>query len=154
MLEVVSSMLAVVCKRMQHIPTMLGPALPRGKDTAHKTLDTFCNERAWPQKCWKSCANGSKIVALRFGDHKTTEMLEVVGFKLCATTRNNMQQVVQTNTICNIQQCCVRLHGALHFIIRGTFQLTLAFQFFSIWFLSHQLKKYCWPLKISLSYPP
>ena len=39
------------------------------------------NERAWPQQCWKSCANGSNIVALRFGDHGTKEMLGVVGRK-------------------------------------------------------------------------
>ena len=26
-------------------------------------------------------------------------------FKLCATTRNNMQQGVQTDATCNIQQC-------------------------------------------------
>ena len=36
----------------------------------------------------------------------------LTGFKLCATTRNNMQQGVQTDATCNIQQCCVRLHGA------------------------------------------
>ena len=29
----------------------------------------------------------------------------LTGFKLCATTRNNMQQGVQTNATCNIQQC-------------------------------------------------
>ena len=29
------------------------------------------------------------------------------------TLRNNMQQVVQTNATCNVQQCRVRLHGAL-----------------------------------------
>ena len=29
------------------------------------------------------------------------------------TLRNNMQQGVQTDATCNIQQCCVRLHGAL-----------------------------------------
>ena len=29
------------------------------------------------------------------------------------TTRNNMQQGVQTYATCNSQQCCVRLHGAL-----------------------------------------
>ena len=40
------------------------------------------NERAWPQQCWKSCANGSNIVALRFGDHETKEMLGVVGWKV------------------------------------------------------------------------
>ena len=72
------------------------------------------NERAWPQQCWKSCANGSNIVALRFGDHGTKEMLGVVGWKVWpvsnfaqqhATTSNNMQQGVQTDTTCNIQQC-------------------------------------------------
>ena len=36
-------------------------------------------ERARPQQCWKSCANGSNIVALRFDDHETKEMLGVVG---------------------------------------------------------------------------
>ena len=29
------------------------------------------------------------------------------------TTRNNMQQAVQTDATCNIQQCCVRLQRAL-----------------------------------------
>ena len=29
------------------------------------------------------------------------------------TLRNNMQQGVQTDTTCNIQQCCVHLHAAL-----------------------------------------
>ena len=72
------------------------------------------NERARPQQCWKSCANGSNIVALRFGDHGTKEMLGVVGWKVWpvsnfaqqhATTSNNMQQGVQTDATCNIQQC-------------------------------------------------
>ena len=72
------------------------------------------NERAWPQQCWKSCANGSNIVALRFGDHGTKEMLGVVGWKVWpvsnfaqqhATTSNNMQQGLQTDAACNIQQC-------------------------------------------------
>ena len=72
------------------------------------------NERAWPQQCWKSCANGSNIVALRFGDHGTKEMLGVVGWKVWpasnfaqqhATTSNNMQQGVQTDATRNIQQC-------------------------------------------------
>ena len=29
----------------------------------------------------------------------------LAGFKLCAITRNNMQQCVQTDATCNIQQC-------------------------------------------------
>ena len=63
---------------MQQLPTMLGPAVYPGKDTTHKTLETMRNERAWPQQCWKSCANRSNIVVLCFGDHRTKEMLRVV----------------------------------------------------------------------------
>ena len=71
-----------VCKRMQQLPTMLGPTVHVGKDTTHKSLYTLHNEPAWPQQCWKSCTNGSNIVALRFGDHGTKEMLRVVGLKV------------------------------------------------------------------------
>ena len=120
--NIVAPVLAVVCKRMQQLPTMLGPAVHRGKDTTHKSLRTIRNECAWPQQCWKSCPNGSNIVALCFGDHGTKEMLGVVGWKVWlvsnfaqqhATTSNNMQQGVQTDPTCNIQQCCVRLYSAL-----------------------------------------
>ena len=41
---------------------MLGPEVLRGKD---KTLEAMCNVRAWTLQFWKSCANGSNIVALR-----------------------------------------------------------------------------------------
>ena len=37
-LGVVACMLAVLCKGMQQLPTMLGPAVHRGKDTTHKSL--------------------------------------------------------------------------------------------------------------------
>jgi len=61
------------------------------------------NARSWPEQCWKSYANGSNIVALRFGDQGTKEILGVVGSKVwpvsnfvqqLPTTRNNMQQGV------------------------------------------------------------
>ena len=38
MLGVVGFVLAVVCKRTQQLPTILGPAVQRGKDTTHKSL--------------------------------------------------------------------------------------------------------------------
>ena len=38
MLRVVASVLAVVCKWMQQLPTMFGRAVHRGKDTTHKSL--------------------------------------------------------------------------------------------------------------------
>ena len=37
-LGVVACVLAVMYKRMQQLPTMLGPAVHRGKDTTHKSL--------------------------------------------------------------------------------------------------------------------
>ena len=61
---------------------MLRPAVHHGKDTTHKTVETMCDKRACPQQFWKSCANGSNIVALRVGDHGTKEMLGVVGWKV------------------------------------------------------------------------
>ena len=58
-----------------------------------------------------SCANGSNIVALRFSDSLDKRNVgsyclnRLTGFKLCATTPNNMQQGVQINATCNIHQC-------------------------------------------------
>ena len=37
-LGVVACVLAVVCKRMQQLPTSLGPTVHRGKNTTHKSL--------------------------------------------------------------------------------------------------------------------
>ena len=88
---------------MQQLATMLGPAVHSGKHTTHQSLSTMRNERAWPQQCWKSCANGSNIVALRFGDHGTKEMLGVVveKFDRFQTLRNNTQQHPTTcNRVC------------------------------------------------------
>ena len=82
MLGVAASVLVVVCKQRQRLQAMLGPAVHRGKGMTSKTFETMCNASAWLQQCWKSCANGSKIVALRFDDHETNEMLGVVGSKV------------------------------------------------------------------------
>ena len=58
MVGVVASVLAVVCKRMRQVPTMLGPAVRREKDIIQKTLETMCNARAWPQQ-WRLGPRGS-----------------------------------------------------------------------------------------------
>ena len=113
-------------------------------DTTHKTLEITFNASAWPKQYWKSCANGSNIVALRFGDiteqNKCWELL-VQMFNRFQTLHNNthqhasgycangrkivtsnnvasvctglddLQQDVQTEATCNIQHCCVRVHG-------------------------------------------
>ena len=56
--------------------------MQREKDTTYKTFETMFIARAWRQQCRKRCANGSNIVALRFGDHGIKEMLGVVGLKV------------------------------------------------------------------------
>ena len=73
-------------------PTMLGETDP--------TLLRYASVIREKKKCWE-------LLAEKFDRFQT----------LC----NNMQQGVQTDATCNIQQCCVRLHGALsrrndHFI--------------------------------------
>ena len=98
MLGVVACVLAVMCKRMQQLATSLGPAVHRGKNTAHRSLWSMPNECAWPLQCWKNCANGSNIVALRFVRSQNKRnvgscwLKSLTGFKLCAITRNNIQQ--------------------------------------------------------------
>ena len=94
MLGVVAPVLAVMWKRMQYLPTMLGPTGQREKDTTHKTFETMCNAHAWPPQCWKSCANGSNIDALRIGDHGTKEGRELLvqNFDRFQTLRNNTKQ--------------------------------------------------------------
>ena len=51
--------------------------------------------------------------AVRFGGHGINVLGVVRWLKsLTLTLRNNVQHDLQTNTTCNIQQCCVRLQGA------------------------------------------
>ena len=59
MLGVIASVLAVAYKRIPQRPTMLGPAVHCGKDTTHKTLETTCNARAWPQNVGEAVKRGA-----------------------------------------------------------------------------------------------
>ena len=63
LMGVAAFVLAVVCKRMQQYPTMLGATVHPGRDESHKTLESMGNARTWHQQCWESCANGSNIIA-------------------------------------------------------------------------------------------
>ena len=50
LLGAVASVLAVVYKRMQQLPAMLGATVHhRVKDKTQKTLESVCNARTWPQ---------------------------------------------------------------------------------------------------------
>ena len=110
---------------MQQLQAMLGPAVHRGKGITYKTLETMCNASAWLQQCWESCANGSKIVALRFDDHEEKEMLGVVGSKVrpvsnFAHTQQHATRCTNGRNMYHLtilgvvgQESCVLLHGAL-----------------------------------------
>ena len=95
------TMLVVVWKQMQQLPTMLKPAVHCGNDTPIRLWRPWlCNVHAWHQQCCKSCANGSNIVVLRFSDHRTKEMLGVVGSKFWPVS-NFAQQLPKTcNKMC------------------------------------------------------
>ena len=118
MLGFVTFVLAVLCKRKQQVPTMLGLAVHRGKDTTHKTLETMCNVRERPQQCWKSCTNDPKLLraTLRRSQKKrkvrSCLLKSLTAFKLCSTNPNNTQQRVQTDVTCNIQKCFARSQEA------------------------------------------
>ena len=68
-------LLAVVCKRMQRLPTILGPVEHHGKVRAHKTKlnskETMCNALVWPQQCWNQAVQTDPTLLqyVRFGDH-------------------------------------------------------------------------------------
>ena len=116
-LRVVACVLAVVCERMQQLPTMLGPAVHYGKDPTHKTLETMCNARAWPQQCWKSCAYGSNIVfrshAWMITEQKKWWELLAQKFDRFQPLRNHSQQHAKTYN--NMQQGVKRTqHVASH----------------------------------------
>ena len=70
----------MVCKWLQQLPSMLRLAVHRGKDMQPIRLCKLCVMRArGSNNVGRAVANGSNIVALCFGDHGTKEMLGVVG---------------------------------------------------------------------------
>ena len=101
LLGVVAFVLAVVCKRMQQFPTMLGATVHRGRDKSHKTLESMCNARTWHQQCWESCANGSNIIA-RSRNTRNVGSCWLKKFDKVQILHNNSQQ--QTTT-CNRPVC-------------------------------------------------
>ena len=98
MLGVVESMLVVVCKRMQQLPTVLGLVVHR--------LWRACVMRVRGRNMEELCKS-----LLRYASAITEQknvgscwFKSLTGFKLCATTPNNKQQSVQTDATCNIQR--------------------------------------------------
>ena len=70
-----------------------------GKDTTLKTLETTCDARVYPKECWKSCANGSNIVALRSGITK-----QLLAQKFDRFYSNSQQDATTCNRVCKRTQ--------------------------------------------------
>ena len=92
--------------------------------------ETMGNAHAWHQQCWTSCANESNIVAIRFGNHGTKEMLRVVDLKVwpvsnfaqqLPTTRIKCNEMQQTDATCNIWQRWQLPANNVASILHGTF---------------------------------
>ena len=94
MLGVVACVLAVVCKRMQQLPTMFGPTVHRGKDTTHKSLLTMRNERAWPNNVGGAVQTNPTLLrdASAFTEQKKYWELLAENFDRFQTLRKNIQQ--------------------------------------------------------------
>ena len=103
MLGVVACVLAVVCKRMQQLPTMFGPTVHRGKDTTHKSLLTMRNECAWPNNVGRAVQTNPTLLR-RFGDHGTKEILGVVGWKLWPVSNFAQQHPTTWDRVCKPTQ--------------------------------------------------
>ena len=74
-----------------------GPNNVGGAVQTDLTLLHYTSAITEQKKCWE-------LLAEKFDRFQTAQQH--------ATTSNNMQQGVQTDTTCNIQQCCVRLQAA------------------------------------------
>ena len=75
-------------------PNNFGTCSASLKDTTHKTLENMVNSRTWPQTGWKSWANGSNTVTLRFASREQKKFRELLAqtFDRFQTLRRNSQQ--------------------------------------------------------------
>ena len=101
-LGVAASVLAVVCKQMQQLQAMLGPAVHRGKGITYKTSTMLEELRKRIQNC---CAT------LRRSRNKRNVgscwLKSLTGFKLCAhaTTCNKVYKRTQHVSSNNVGSC-------------------------------------------------
>ena len=107
MLGVVVSVLAVVCKQMRQLLTMLGHAVHRWKDTTHNALETRCNAHAWPQlvlkeQCKRQHCSAKLRRSGKTGNKRNLGIFLAQKFDRVETLRNNSQQHATTSN--NMQQ--------------------------------------------------
>ena len=122
MSEDVAFVLVMVCKRMQQLPTIFGPAVHCGKDTTHETfLNTLI--LSWrvrgPNNVGRAVQTDPTLLRYvsTITEQKKCWELFAQKFNPFQTSRYSMQKSVQTDATCNTQQCCVRLHGAMRSLL-------------------------------------
>ena len=111
-LGVVASVLAVVCKRMQQLPTLLGPAVNCGKDTTLRLCRPCVMCMQGPDSRAVQMDSTLLCYASAITEQKKCWELLAQKFDQFQTLRNNFQQHATTcNRVCrrtqhvNIQQC-------------------------------------------------
>ena len=98
----------------------------RAKDTTHKTLRLCIMRVRGPTNVGRAVQTDPTLlhhlrrsrIKRNFG---SCWLKGLTGFKLCATARNNMQQGVQTDATCNIQQCWELLPNNIASVCTGLY---------------------------------
>ena len=107
MLGIFACVLAVVCKRMQQLPTMLGPGVHRGRIQPISLCKPCVMSVRGPNNVGRAVQTDPTLLcyASAITEQKKCWELLAEKFDRFQTLRNNMQQGVQTDATCNIQQC-------------------------------------------------
>ena len=109
-LRVVASVLAVACKRMQQLLTVLANHACWSITQSYGVTvskETMCDARGWPQHCSRAVQTDptlSRYTPVITEQKKCWELLaqNIDRFQPSHTTPNNMQQGAQTDAIYNI----------------------------------------------------
>ena len=101
-LGVVASVLAVMCKHMHQLPTMLGPTAHRGKNATHKTLKTnlACVMRMRSPKNFGRVVQTDPVL-LRYAS-VITEVKTLTGFQSLGI--NAQQHAPTCDRVCKLTQ--------------------------------------------------
>ena len=101
---VVASVLAVVCKWMHRLPTILGPAVDLGKDTTYTTLETMCNARVAPTilEELEGRAVQTDPTLLRYASAITRQKLLPQKFYCFQALRNDSPSAKRRNNVASI----------------------------------------------------
>ena len=99
--------LAVVCKRMQQFPTMLRPEVHRGRIQPISLCKPCVMSVRGPTNVGRAVQTDPTLLRYASAITKQKKCWELLAekFDRFQNLRNNIQQGVQTDVTCSIQQC-------------------------------------------------